>query len=290
VRFGLTGEAGLNDGTAFPFVMLGLGLLGLHDIGPNGWRWVAVDLVWAGLAGLACGWALGTAVGKLVLYLRRHHREALGLDEFLTLGLIALSYGVALQIRAYGFLAVFAAGVALRRIEMRSTGDRPPADVRLAAEAATDPEKAPAYMTAAVLGFNEQIERFGEVAVVLILGSMFSAAAFGPGAVWFVPVLLLVVRPVAVWAFLVGSRTTGLQRRLIGWFGIRGVGSVYYLMFAVTHGLETPLARQLAGLTLATIAVSVVVHGVSVTPLMNLYERVRRRKPREGINEDGPRS
>ncbi|HEX8672461.1 MAG TPA: cation:proton antiporter, partial [Longimicrobium sp.] len=117
LRFGLTGEAGLNDGSAFPFVMLGLGLLGLHEMGDMGWRWFAVDLVWAVVSGLAVGAVLGTLVGRLVLHLRRVHREAVGLDDFLALGLIAFAYGTALLVHGYGFLAVFAAGLALRRIE-----------------------------------------------------------------------------------------------------------------------------------------------------------------------------
>ena len=117
LRFVLTGEAGLNDGTAFPFVMLGLGLLGAHDIGAGGWRWWLVDVLWAVPAGLTIGAALGSIVGKIVLYLRQHHREAVGLDNFLAVGLIGLSYGTALYASSYGFLAVFAAGVALRRVE-----------------------------------------------------------------------------------------------------------------------------------------------------------------------------
>jgi sodium/hydrogen antiporter len=69
LRFSLTGEAGLNDGTAFPFVMLGLGLLGLHELGLYGWRWVAVDVVWAVVGGLGVGWAMGTLVSRYVLHL-----------------------------------------------------------------------------------------------------------------------------------------------------------------------------------------------------------------------------
>jgi hypothetical protein len=117
LRFGLTGEGGLNDGTAFPFVMLGLGLLGLHELGDNGWRWWAIDVLWAVAGGLALGWLLGTLVGRAILYLRMRHREALGSDEFIALGLIGLTYGLALLFHTYGFLAVFAAGLALRRID-----------------------------------------------------------------------------------------------------------------------------------------------------------------------------
>src|SRR5687768_6564772 len=161
VRFNLTAEAGLNDGTAFPFAMLGLGLLGTHGIGAYGWRWLTVDLVWAVAAGLGVGSLCGAGIGKLVLYLRRVHREAVGLDEFLALGLIALSYGIALLIHAYGFLAVFAAGLSVRRIERQHSELAAPADVEhagTAEEQATDPSTAPAYMARAVLGFNEQLE------------------------------------------------------------------------------------------------------------------------------------
>ncbi|MEO8081932.1 MAG: cation:proton antiporter, partial [Caldimonas sp.] len=117
LRFALTGEGGLNDGTAFPVVFFGLGLLGFHRIGLYGERWIAIDLVWAVTAGLAIGAGLGTLLGRLVLYLRRTHKEAVGLDNFLALGLIGMAYGAASLAHAYGFLAVFAAGVALRRVE-----------------------------------------------------------------------------------------------------------------------------------------------------------------------------
>ena len=277
LRFTLTGEAGLNDGAAFPFVMLGLGLLGLHDIAAHGWRWLAVDVVWAVAGGLGIGGLLGTLVGHLVLYLRREHREAVGLDDFLALGLIALAYGVAVLAQTYGFLAVFTAGLALRRVELQSTGEEPPEDVRAmtrvgdAAEVATDPEKAPSYMAQAVLGFNEQLERIGEVAVVVLVGGMLSTRYLPWEALWFVPLLFLVIRPISVWLWLIGSRASGLQRLLMAWFGIRGIGSVYYLMYAIQHGLSPELAQQLTGLTLTVVAVSVLVHGISVTPLMNLY-------------------
>jgi NhaP-type Na+/H+ or K+/H+ antiporter len=282
LRVALTGEAGLNDGTAFPFIMLGLGLLGLHELGASGGRWLVVDVAWAVAGGLAVGGLLGTLVGQLVLYLRRRHQESVGLDDFLALGLIALSYGVAVLAHAYGFLAVFAAGVALRRVEMRSTGADSPAAVELGPGAArtlaTDPDKAPAYLAAAVLGFNEQVERIGEVVIVVLLGGMLTAVSFTWDIVWFIPLLFLVIRPLAVVVGLLGARTSRLQRRLISWFGIRGVGSLYYLMYAIEHGLLEPLARSLSSLTLSTVAVSVIVHGISVTPLMTLYDRATRRR------------
>jgi NhaP-type Na+/H+ or K+/H+ antiporter len=292
LRFALTGEGGLNDGTAFPFVMLGLGLLGLHELGDFGWRWFAVDLVWAVAAGLGIGGALGWLVGRLVLYLRREHKEATGLDDFLALGLIALAYGTAVLVKGYGFLAVFAAGVALRALVQGQTASHEDSQKAIAQVAAVpdrsmadtmavDRRHAPAFMAHAVLGFNEQLERIGEVAVVVTIGALLWAVDWGLAVWWFVPLLLLVVRPLSVWAGMAGSRTAAARRGLIGWFGIRGIGSLYYLMYAVNHGLEPSLAEQMTAITLSVVVASILVHGVSVTPLMAAYERgIRRRRGR----------
>jgi sodium/hydrogen antiporter len=277
LRFSLTGEAALNDGTAFPFVLLGLGLLGLHPVGAFGWRWLAVDVGWAVLGGLAIGGGLGTLVGRLVLYLRRTHQETVGRDDFLVLGLIALAYGSALSLHTYGFLAVFAAALAVRRIEMQHTGETPAEEIAAMAragtahESATGPQTAPAYMTETALAFTEQLDRIGELGMVLLLGAMLSRHYLLVDALWFVPVLLLVIRPVATGLGLLGSRTSWVQRRMIGWFGIRGIGSLYYLSYALQHGVHPDLAHRLTALTLTVVAVSIVVHGLSVTPLMHLY-------------------
>jgi NhaP-type Na+/H+ or K+/H+ antiporter len=283
LRFSLTGEAALNDGTAFPFVMLGLGLLGLHPLGVFGWRWLVIDVAWAVLGGLVVGGGLGTLVGRLVLYLRRTHHEAVGLDDFLVLGLITLSYGIAVVLHTYGFLAVFAAALALRRIEMQQTGTHPAEEIAAMARAgaaheiATDPQKAPAYMTETALAFNEQLERISELGVVVLLGAMLSRHYLLGDALWFVPLLVLVVRPVATELGLLGSRTSPVQRRLIGWFGMRGIGSLYYLFYALHHGLPPDLAHRLTSLTLAVVTASIVLHGLSVTPLMNLYSHMQAR-------------
>ncbi len=284
LRFSLTAEAGLNDGTATPFIMLGLGLLGLHEIGEGGWRWLLVDVGWAVTAGLGIGWILGTLIGYLVIHLRQVHKEAVGLDDFLALGLIALSYGVALLVGGYGFLAVFAAGLALRRIERQSSGETPSQEIMEVtmvgnAEAmATDQEKAPAYMADAVLGFNEQLERIAEIGVVLLLGGMLSLSYFTPQTLWFIPLLFLVIRPLSVGLGLIGSKANPTQRWLIAWFGVRGVGTLYYLMYLIQHGLPRDLAEQLTGLTLSVVVVSVIVHGISVTPLMSHYATKTERK------------
>ncbi|HEX8433686.1 cation:proton antiporter [Archangium sp.] len=286
LRFGLTGEAGLNDGSAFPFVMLGLGLLGHHELGAGGWRWFAVDLLWAVTGGLLIGWLLGSGVGRLVLYLRRTHQEAVGLDDLLALGLIALSYGVAIWAHAYGFLAVFAAGLALRYREARaSRGQPPPEDVASVAksnkphEVATHPEAAPAYMAQAVLGFTEQLERMGEVTLMVLVGVMLATVGFAAEGFVVAGLLFLLIRPLSVALLLAGTSTSPSQRALIGWFGIRGIGSLYYLFYALNHELGPTLGEPLARLVLTVVATSAVLHGISVTPLMHWYSRHRRPGP-----------
>ena len=282
LRFGLTGEGGLNDGTAFPFVMLGLGLFSLHDLGEWGWRWWAVDVVWAVVGGVAIGFLLGALVGRFILYLRTRHREALGSDEFMVLGLIALAYGVALLCHTYGFLAVFAAGLALRRVAAQPAAPGAPAlgtpaQAGGAGEAgAADTvgaEHSPGHMMQSVERFNAQLERIAEVAVVLVVGALLTVVDFGTEVLWFVPVLLFVIRPLAVYVGLVGTKVERSQRRLIAWFGIRGIGSIYYLMYAINHDLHPVIAQRLLAITLAVVVASVLLHGVSVTPLMRRYER-----------------
>lgn len=282
LRFSLTGEAGLNDGTAFPFVMLGLGLMGLHEIGAFGWRWFAVDVVWAITAGIATGALMGSMIGHLVIHLRKEHQEAVGLDDFLSLGLIGISYGTALLIHSYGFLAVFAAGLALRRVESRQSRGDAPAEVKSAAraadkeeEVATDPEHAPAYMTQAVLGFNEQFERILLLGMVVLVGAMLHAITIPPQTLWLAPLFFLVIRPLSTWAGVLGTSMSRPQRYFIAWFGIRGIGSLYYLMYAIEHGVPPELAQQLTTIVLTMIAISIVIHGISVTPLMNVYARRR---------------
>ena len=148
-------------------------------------------------------------------------------------------------------------------------------------EVSVDAHAAPAYMASAVLGFAEQLERIAGVTLVVLVGTLLHRAEWSLDALWFVPALFLVVRPLAVWVGMWGSSTSGLQRELLAWFGIRGIGSVYYLMFAETHGLYDGFSERLLGLVLTTIAASVVVHGISVTPLMTWYSRRAGREERE---------
>lgn len=298
LRRALSGEAGFNDGTAFPFVMLGLGLLGLHDLGAGGWRWWTVDVCWAIFGGLGIGVVLGDVTGRIILHLRVRRQETVALDEYLLLGLIGLAYGTALMLHAYGFLAVFAAGVALRAIERRhgekgSANKRPVTqEAEAHIENAKDPQLGPAYLAGAFLTFNEQLERILEVGMVVLIGAGLAFIGMPPAVWWFVPVLFLVVRPLSALPVWWTRRLTRKQMAGVAWFGLRGVGSIYYLMYAIEHGLPPELARSLTALTFGVVAASVVVHGVSVLPMLRLLQGKRqdgRAKEHEGeARRSGP--
>ena len=286
VRFGLTAEGGMNDGSAFPVVFLGLGLLGLRDTGPLLERWFVVDVVWAIGGGILIGWLCGLLVGRLVIFLRRTTNQPIGLEEFLILGLVALSYGLALLVHALGFLAVLAAGLAVRRIERGESARAERAPPHQRAQVAADAEPARAVATG-LLTFNERFERIAELVAVLLLGGLLSAGYFALQGVLLAALLLLVVRPLSVLAGVAGQRMSPRRVALLGWFGIRGVGSLYYLMFAITQGAAPALVERLLPLVLTVVAVSIVIHGISATPLMNLYSGVSgRRSPRVGRDSD----
>jgi NhaP-type Na+/H+ or K+/H+ antiporter len=247
---------------------------------------MTVDVLWSVVGGLAIGASQGWMIARVVLYLRRTHKEGFGRDEFLALGLIGMSYGAAVLTHSSGFLAVFAAGLALRAVERAHTGPTPSKEVLVfvpagkVEEIATHHKKAPVHMAEAVLAFNEQLERILEVALVLLVGAMLAPKFLRVDDLWFVPLLLLVIRPLSVCIGLAGAGIETRQLAFMSWFGIRGIGSLYYLMFAINRGISEDLARQMVSLTFWAIATSVVVHGISVSPLMNWYESRRTRTAR----------
>jgi len=111
-----------------------------------------------------------------------------------------------------------------------------------------------------------------------VVGSMLARIDnFGPG-LWLAFVLFVIIRPLSTALTLLPTQMSRAQRAFIAWFGVRGVGSIYYLAFALSHGVDGPLARQLVDLTLVVVASSIVLHGVSVTPLMQLYSSRRGRR------------
>ena len=271
LRLALTGEAGFNDGTAFPLVLLAVGLIGsavgedLHPLGEGLWRWAAVDLLWKVAGGLAFGFLAGRLFGRVLILARKRFGADAGAEELLTLGLIGLTYGLALLIHTYAFLAVFAAAVALRGLEMGGA----------------DPEEEPGGDEKAKELAREQtrvadaLERLGGLFLAVVVGLLLSPARVSDPAIWlFAATAIFVVRPVAVYATTWFCDLTGVQRGMTAWFGIRGVGTIYYLSHAFTLGVADAApetAARLADCAIVTVAASVFLHGFSATPLTARY-------------------
>ncbi|SIS60732.1 cation:proton antiporter [Neptunomonas antarctica] len=279
LRFTLTCEAGMNDGSAFPFVMLGLGLLGLHDLGTYGARWILVDVLWATSAGILIGVVLGTALGRLSMMLRRRTHTHDLLDDFLGLGLIATVYGVSEMVEAWGFLAVFFAAVALRHSEHRSMAREAIFDKTDTETQSMDVNSPTASVSEGSLIFKEHLERLSELVLILLVGGSLFLDSWSWRAIATAGFLFIVARPLSVLIGLWASRTPMDIRAMTSWFGVRGIGSLYYLMFAIQHGLPESLALELIHITLIVITLSILVHGISVKPLLKRFESLRRRSP-----------
>jgi len=292
-RFTLTCEAGMNDGSAFPFVMLGLGLLGLHNLGDMGVRWLLVEVLWATVAGITIGALAGFALAHVGRALRGHPPRHKLMNDFLGLGLIGVVYGLCLLVDAWGFLAVFFAAVALRQTELKiisadAAADAaspvvevvsPPADGTGEVPAPLLPIESPPTISERSLVFKEHLERLSELMLVLLIGGALFVDSWSLRAVALALFLFVVVRPVSVLVGLVGTRSSWRMRGMVGWFGVRGIGSLYYLMHAIQHGLPEPLAIELIQLTLITVTLSIFVHGTSVKPLMRRFWKTRKLPP-----------
>lgn len=259
LRLSLSAEGALNDGTAYPLVMLALGLLGWHTLGEHGARWMAWDLAWSVLAGTLLGIACGRGIGWLLMRKLRTAGEA-EWDELLYLGAIMLTYGLALLVHASAFLAVFAAGATLLRPHPGATHDP---------QARTAQHR--------MQEFGASCERLVEALMVLLIGAAMTVVDWSWGVLGFSLVMVLAVRPLSVLLGLPPSALPAGQRAMVAWFGIRGVGSVFYLAVALDMGISGGAARELASACLACIALSIGLHGVSATPLMAAYHRRRER-------------
>lgn len=261
-KFILTTEGGINDGTAFPFIMLGLGILTGKD---SAWilsEWILKDLLWAISGGFIVGITSGLLITKIANYVKVI-RKSYYLEDFLAISSIALSYGIALQIGAYGFLAVFANALTIRQFELRK---------------AIQKDKEMDYdLPENVLSFNEQLERIFEVVSVGLVGILTDLNTFS-WKYFLVPlVIFLVIRPISVFLGSIFSTISGSEKVFLSWFGIRGIGSIYYLYYALNHAPALAANGELVSFTLWTIFFSIFLHGGS---LRLLIRRNRKRKIR----------
>ncbi|WP_137973220.1 sodium:proton antiporter [Pseudomonas sp. F(2018)] len=297
LRYAISGEAGLNDGTAFPFVMLALLLIAQGQALPqldDVLRWLFSDILWAVPAGLLLGYVLGRGTGRLVIYLRARHTDTVvTANDFLALALIALSYACAEAIGAWGFLATFAAGLGLRHAEVETSshteapaeesGNPEPREegqanalVEFGADTEAHPQIAAGALMADILSFGGLLERILEVLLVTLLGALL-VYHWDWRALPLALALFCLVRPAMV-VLLIREHQLPLGHRLfVGWFGIRGIGSLYYLSYALNHDLSPLAASEASDLVLSVVALSILLHGLSTQPLLDCYERLYRR-------------
>jgi NhaP-type Na+/H+ or K+/H+ antiporter len=282
LRFTLTCEAGMNDGSAFPFVMLGLGLLGLHELGDFGASWIAVDLIWATFAGIGIGVIAGNLIARIAAWLRNLHGNFHLLDDFVGLGLISGVYGFSVLVNAWGFLAVFAAAVAMRQTEVKLARQSVITPCKLqSGDIAPDPKSnTPRHVSESSLVFKEHLERLSEVVLILLVGGTLFLDSWSWRAIGLTLFLFVLARPLSVIIGLLGTRTPWRIRGLAGWFGVRGIGSLYYLMYAIQHGLPEELGLELIHLTLVVVTLSILVHGISVKPMIARFWATRHETPR----------
>ncbi len=248
-NFAVTAEAGLNDGLAFPFVFLGAFVAAQGGSRWTDWLtdWLAADVLYAVLAGTALGAAGGYAIAAGIVRLRARRLMIDAFDGWVAVAAVLLVYGVTEIAGAYGFLAAFAAGVAFRNYEHGHEMNR------------------------RVHDGAEVVEKFCELGLILLLGSLVTLSGLGEvgAAGWLlVAALLFVIRPLATVLAFVGSNTPRRERAFIAWFGVRGIGSLYYVAVALGLGiLSVDESRSLFWTVAACVVASIVVHGVTAAPL-----------------------
>ncbi|MFL9840247.1 cation:proton antiporter [Sphingomonas sp. ST-64] len=254
-RFALTSEAGLNDALAFPFVHLAIG------VAAGGWAisnvaaWALDAVVIRMAVGFVLGWAGGWALGKIIYRIPADTQLSRTGDGFVALGATLFIYAITELAHGYGFLAVFVAGLMLRR-------------------AARDND-----FNARMHDFADETERLLMMALLVMFGGMLTAGGLFAMIGWvelaFALVALFIVRPLAGWIALAGCRLAPFERPVIAFFGIRGLGSVFYFAYGINHGqFEEPV--RLWGALGVIILISILLHGTTATHAMRLLERGRK--------------
>lgn len=248
VRFALTSEAGLNDGLAFPFANLAV----LIAIGGSWWAdFLLIEVLFK----VTVGTVVGLAVGRILAFAIFARRSPLPgtLDGMVALAATFIAFAVAELVGGYGFLAVFVAAVMIRSFERRHEYHE------------------------TMHNFVDQVERLVTAVLLILFGGAISSgllAGIGRWEVLTAIVIVFIVRPVAGWLGMVGTDADRLERGAISFFGMRGVGSFYYLAYAVNQVGFGPSERLWAVVSLVVI-ISIVVHGVTASPVMRRLDALR---------------
>lgn len=258
VRFGLTSEAGLNDGAAFPFVHLAI-LLGASATTGEPWlaEWLTYNVAWEIAGGIVGGWLIGRAFGWLTFHVPAETKLAKTGDGLIALAATFISYGLTELIHVYGFLAVFVTALTLRHTHRDH-------DFQREMHALTD-----------------QIERLVMMALLILFGGALVSGLLA-SVTWrdaiVAAIILLVIRPVAGWIGLIGYPAGRGEKLTLSFFGIRGVGTFYYLAYGINN-MDIPGPERLWGVVGLVVLFSILLHGLTVTPIMRSLDRRLGRDP-----------
>lgn len=255
VRFGLTSEAGLNDALAFPFVHLAIlaaagGLASTAALTD----WFTINVVWKLLAGGGVGYLVGRGLGFLIFHSQKAGLSRLG-DGLVALAATFLAYAVTELAHGYGFLAVFVCGLTIRAWERDNDFHKEMHD------------------------FSDQLERLLMMLLLVLFGGalangLLDALTWTDALIGLA--ILLVVRPVAGLIAMIGSPQPWRERLLMSFLGIRGIGSIYYVAYAINHG-DFGSSERLWAIVGFIILASILIHGVSASPMLMRLARRRGR-------------
>lgn len=240
VRFALTTEAGLNDGLAFPFVYLALAIAAAGSVvtGDLLMEWIWRDIGYRVVVGVGCGVAMGWLFAKLLFDWPRDNALAKTEAGVIALAGALATYGLAELAEGYGFVAVFAAGMVLRRSETKHEFHVKLHDFVKSIEHA---------LTAIIL------IALGAAIPALLPSLHWAGVAIGLG-------LIFVVRPLSGWVSLAGVMKGRRERIVVAFYGVRGVGSIYYLGYAGSH-MDLVNEAQLWATVAFTVLASTIIHG-----------------------------
>ncbi|MFD1786182.1 cation:proton antiporter [Sphingomonas floccifaciens] len=254
VRFGLTSEAGLNDGAAFPFVHLAILLAATLPAGePWLTEWLTYRVLWEIAGGILGGWLVGRLFGWLTFHVPAETKLSRTGDGLIALSATLVSYGLTEIVHVYGFLAVFVTTLTFRSAHRDH-------DFQDEMHAIT-----------------EQIERLAMMVLLILFGGALVSGLLAP-ITWtdaiVAVVVLLVVRPLAGWVGLIGWTGDRGEKLTLSFFGIRGVGTIYYLAYGINH-MPVDDAEHLWAIVGLIVLLSILLHGLTVTPIMRSLDKRR---------------
>jgi len=257
-RFALTSEAGLNDGLAFPFVYLAIKIAEANSQGrvitsSLLWDWFTHDVLWKIIAGVLVGIVVGKLVAKVVF--SKKASETTLSQGYMVIALTLLAYGLAEFVHSYGFISVFVAALAFRRSERDHDYHAKLHDFAEQSEGL--------FMSVVLIGFG------------ILIGQALMSGIELTWRVYIVSfVFLLVIRPLGGMIALAGMDMQRNEKYVISALGIRGLGTLYYLSYALNQGFfDEADSLKLWIVCIIVILASIVLHGMTASKLLKLTPR-----------------